>query len=216
LFHTAEAAAKTKIQFESIEIDGRSPIVVFTDPGFNPFRTYPKEGGNARAPGATRPTTTSQTPQSQFHNQQAPQGSQQQRGFIQQNRGMPGNSFPASGRLQGHGAMIQPYGGNAGNSAYYGGARPPPNAYPGMYMHHGGPGNMHMGPGRPFRGSYSGVPSRPIPATGNAPDPGMMTNRPTQGFRPPLNTPGMHGGGGRTFYPDDGYGQGGQQFQGYY
>lgn len=43
LFKTIEQAAKTKTQFESIEIDQRVPQVSFSNPNLNMYRTLPKE-----------------------------------------------------------------------------------------------------------------------------------------------------------------------------
>ncbi|KAI9183719.1 hypothetical protein H9P43_004637 [Blastocladiella emersonii ATCC 22665] len=115
---SVENAAKTKFQFESIEIDGRIPTVRYTDPVNNPFRVLPKDaygrppfGGNGAPGGYQRPMGGPGLPP-------AP------------HRGGVGGGGP--GGFQNRGYQQQPpHGGN------YGGGRPPM---------HGGPGGYHQRP----------------------------------------------------------------------
>ncbi|KAJ3351738.1 hypothetical protein GGF32_004093 [Allomyces javanicus] len=207
LFTSVEAAAKTKLQFDSIEIDGRSPLVQYASPTTNPFRIMTKESLRHQ-PGRMMGGFQQQQPQQPpFAHQQPPQ---QQQPPFQAGRGGGGGAFGPGGAGTGGMGFRPPFGYGAGPTTGPGpaaggfggpaGFRPQQGAYglqpqqqgPPFGMHHRGGFVAHQPPMQQQQGPPFGM--RP-PHAGGMPRPGM----------PPGPMP-HHGGGGFGARPAGGAG----------
>ncbi|KAI9224827.1 hypothetical protein BC828DRAFT_372439 [Blastocladiella britannica] len=175
-FTSSDAAARTKYQFESIEIDGRMPTVRFADPAVNPFRVLPKEsihasngvtGGNHVMGGAGRGGGMRSGPGFQQQQQQQGPYQQQQQGYGVGAGYMGGYAQPPPHQMHypggppPPGAMYGQY--NGGGGPQYGAYRPPPHYQQQQQQYGAAPvgGYGNQGMGRPAYGPTSGIPARP-------------------------------------------------------
>ncbi|KNE66295.1 hypothetical protein AMAG_10521 [Allomyces macrogynus ATCC 38327] len=206
LFMSVEAAAKTKLQFDSIEIDGRSPLVQYASPTTNPFRIMTKESLRHQPSRMMGGFQHQQPPQQvPFAHQQPPQ---QQQPPFQAGRGS-GAFGPAGAGASGMG-FRPAYG-------YGAGPAPGPGPTAGGF---GGPAGF-----RPQQGAYGMPPQQQGPPFGMQHRGGFVAHQPPMqqqqgppfGMRPPhaggMPRPGMpsgpmphHGGGGSGARPAGGAG----------
>ncbi|KAJ3368902.1 hypothetical protein GGF31_006037 [Allomyces arbusculus] len=210
LFTSVEAAAKTKLQFDSIEIDGRSPLVQYASPTTNPFRIMTKESLRGHQSGRMMGGFQhhQQPPQQpHFAHQQPPQ---HQQPSFQAGRGGGGGAFGPAGAGAGGMGFRPSFGYGAGSAS--------------------GPGPTTGGFGgsagfRPQQGAY-GMSPQQGPSFGMQHRGGFVAHQPQlqqqqqgppYGMRPPhaggMPRPGMapgplphHGGGGFGARPAGGAG----------